>query len=157
MAELTAVIGCGNPNRSDDGVGPDVVRRLARCAGPRLKLLDAGTDGMTVMFAARGCTSLVIVDACTSGGEPGTMYELPAHAFEVPHRRGFTLHDFRWDHALYAGRTMFAAAFPTDVTVLLIEASSVAFGLGLSSEVTAAAAKAVARIEQLLVQRGAGI
>jgi hydrogenase maturation protease len=154
-AELSAVIGCGNPNRSDDGVGFHVIRRLAARAGPRVVLLDAGTDGMAVMFGARGCSSLIIVDACTTGGEPGAMFELPAHALAVPHPPSFTLHDFRWDHALYAGRKMFGSAFPTDVTVLLIEARSVALGLGLSDEVTAAAAKAVARIEQLLVQRRA--
>jgi len=154
-AELSAVIGCGNPDRSDDGVGFDVIRRLAPRAGPRVVLLDAASDGMAVMFGARGCASLIIVDACTTGGEPGAMFELPAHALAVRQPPSFTLRDFRWDHALYAGRKMFGAAFPTDVTVLLIEARSVALGLGLSDEVTAAAAKAVARIEQLLVQRRA--
>jgi len=155
VANVTAVIGCGNPNRSDDGVGFDVIRRLAPRAGPRLVLLDAGSDGMAAMFGARGCVSLIIVDACTTGGEPGGTFELPAHALAVSQPPSFTRHEFRWDHALYAGRRMFGAAFPTDVTVLLIEVRSVALGPGRSNEVNAAAAKAVTRIEQLLAQRGA--
>jgi hydrogenase maturation protease len=65
-----------------------------------------------------------------------------------------TLHDFRWDHALYAGRAMFAAEFPADVTVLLVEAASVAFGVELSPAVAAAVDKAVARIAELLAARG---
>jgi hydrogenase maturation protease len=160
MANLSTicVVGCGNPNRSDDGAGVDVVRQLGgrmAALGPQVRLRDAGTDGLAVMFAARGCHSLVIVDACSTGGEPGTMFELPAEVVAAPHRPSHTLHDFRWDHALYAGRRLLGAEFPTDITVLLIEAGSLAFGLGLSNEVRVAVAKAMARIEQLLAQRGA--
>jgi hydrogenase maturation protease len=154
MADLIAVIGCGNPNRSDDGVGIEVARRLAPRARPELQILDAGTDGMAVMFAARGCKTLILVDACTTGASPGTLFQVPAEQLAVPHRPSYTLHDFRWDHALYAGRKMFDAGFPTDLTVLLIEASSIALGIGLSAEVSAAAARAVERIEQLLMERG---
>jgi hydrogenase maturation protease len=154
MADLIAVIGCGNPTRSDDGFGAAVVRRLAPCAGPRLVVRDAGTDGMAVMFAARGCSALIVVDACVTGGAPGTLFELPAHVVAAPHRPTLTLHDFRWDHALHAGRAIFGAAFPADVTVLLVEAGSLAFGLGLSPAVEPAVARAVARIEQLLAERG---
>lgn len=160
MADLTpiAVIGCGNPNRSDDGAGVDVIRRLearAGGAGRGVRCLDAGTDGMAVMFAARGCAALIIVDACTTGGAPGTLFEVPAEVVAAPRPPSYTLHDFRWDHALHAGRAMFGAEFPTDITILLIEARSLAFGLGLSSEVSAAVVRATARIEQLLTQRGA--
>jgi hydrogenase maturation protease len=87
-------------------------------------------------------------------GCPGTMFQVPAEQLAVPHRPSYTLHDFRCDHALYAGRKMFGAGFPTDLTVLLIEARSLALGIGLSAEVSAAAAKAVERIAQLLVERG---
>jgi len=157
MANLTlpqvAVIGCGNPNRSDDGVGGEVIRRLAARAAPHLRLLDAGTDGMAVMFAARGCQAVIVVDACTTGALPGTLFELPADELAAPHPPSFTLHDFRWEHALYAGRRMFGAAFPADVTVLLIEARSLGVGLTLSAEVGAAVGRTVARIEQLLAER----
>jgi hydrogenase maturation protease len=154
VADLIAVIGCGNPTRSDDGFGAAVVRRLAPLAGPRLVVRDAGTDGIAVMFAARGCSALIVVDACRSGALPGALIELPADAVAAPHRPSLTLHDFRWDHALHAGRAMFAAEFPADVTVLLVEAASVAFGLELSPAVAAAVDKAVARIAELLAARG---
>lgn len=157
MANLTpaqaAVIGCGNPNRSDDGFGGEVIRRLAARAVPHLRLLDAGTDGMAVMFAARGCKTVIVVDACTTGAPPGTLFEVPAGELAAPHPPSFTLHDFRWEHALYAGRRMFGADFPADVTVLLVEARSLEVGLTLSDEVDAAVVKTIARIEQLLAER----
>jgi hydrogenase maturation protease len=153
---MIAVIGCGNPNRSDDGAGPGVVRALmARGLDrePRVRLLDAGTDGIGVMFAARGCHTLIIVDACRSGSEPGAVFETAGTVLEQRHRPSFTLHDFRWDHALFAGRRMFGAAFPTDVTVLLIEAASVDFGLELSPVVATAARQVADRVETLVRSR----
>jgi hydrogenase maturation protease len=153
---MIAVIGCGNPTRSDDGVGPEVVRALAAreaCRDARVRLLDAGTDGMAVMFAARDCSSLIVVDACRSGSAPGAVFEIPGPQLAQPHQPSLTLHDFRWDHALYAGRRMFGETFPSDVTVLLIEAETAAFGLGLSSCVADAAAKVVERVEVLVRSR----
>jgi enoyl-CoA hydratase len=52
-----------------------VVRRIT--PRPGVKFFDGATDGMAVMSAARGCTTLVVVDACTTGAEPGTIFEVP--------------------------------------------------------------------------------
>ena len=121
-----AVIACGNPTRTDDGVGAEVLRRLAACghgADPtRVKLLDAGTDGVAVIFAARGCRQLIVVDACRSGSEPGTVFELPGSELQDTASRPLATHDFRWEDAIAAGRRIFRDEFPTDVTVFLIEA-----------------------------------
>jgi len=154
---MICVIGCGNPNRLDDGVGPDVIRALRTRGFPappaELRLIDAGTDGMAAMFAARGCTSLIIVDACRSGSAPGAIFEVPGTELEREYAPALNLHNFRWDHALHAGRKIFRDQFPADVTVLLIEAQSVALGLGLSPKVACAAAKVVERIEVLIRAR----
>jgi hydrogenase maturation protease len=153
---MIAVIGCGNPNRGDDGAGPAVVGALlARGYGERgVRLLDAGTDGLAVMFASRGCRALIVVDACRSGSPPGAIFEVPGGEVEAAHQPSLTLHDFRWNHALYAGRRILREDFPTDVTALLIESQTVAFGVGLSPDVAAAAEKVTARIEAMIAARG---
>jgi hydrogenase maturation protease len=149
MHPRVAIIGCGNPNRRDDGAGPEVLR-LLRAALPEdtagIRLLDAGTDGMAVMFAAKGCESLIIVDACRSGAEAGAVFEVPGAELAQEPRDSFNLHDFRWDHALYAGRQIYRDDFPSDVTVYLIEAETVTFGIGLSEAVAVSAARVAARI-----------
>jgi len=154
---MLAVIGCGNPNRCDDGVGPAVIRALRDRAAwgetTGVKLLDVGTDGMAAMFAARSCRSLIVVDACRSGSPPGAIFEAPGSEFAADYAPSLNLHDFRWENALYAGRMMFHEAFPSDVTVLLIEAATVDFGIELSPSVSAAATKVVARIERLIEAR----
>lgn len=152
------IIGCGNSNRRDDGAGPEVLRLLrsdaatADRAAP-VRLLDAGTDGMAVMFAARGCEMLVIVDACRSGSESGAVFEVPGHELEQPPRSSFNLHDFRWDHALFAGRQMFREQFPAHVKVFLIEAENLEFGIGLSEKVTGAVRNVADRIREIVAAR----
>ncbi|MDX8533111.1 hydrogenase maturation protease [Mesorhizobium sp. VK25A] len=152
---MIAVVGCGNLNRQDDGAGPEVIRalRAGGLEGHDVKLLDAGTDGMAVMFAARGCTSLVLVDAARTGVEPGAIYEVPGHELARPYTPGLNLHDFRWDAALHAGRKIFGAAFPEDVTVFLIEAKQLDLGIGLSPNVAAATLSVARRIERIVAER----
>ena len=154
---MIAVIGCGNPNRSDDGAGVAVIQALRESAALRertdVRLLDAGTDGMAVMFAARGCATLIVIDSCKTGGEPGALFEVPGAELEAPHQPSLNLHDFRWDHALHAGRRIFGDQFPRDVVVLLVEAGSLALGVGLSDPVAAASRRVCSRVEQLIAGR----
>lgn len=148
------VIGCGNLNRSDDGVGVRVIHQLRAAWGAQLpagvRLFDAGTGGMEVMFQARGAQSLVIVDACRSGSQPGAVFTLPGSEIDGAHQPGYSLHDFRWDHAVYAGRRIFGAAFPSDLTVYLIEAGSLALGTELSEPVQRGADQVAALIGHTL-------
>jgi hydrogenase maturation protease len=148
---MIAVIGCGNLNRSDDGVGIEVVRALK--PADDVKLLDAGTDGMAVMFGARGCATLIVVDSCRTGGEPGSIFEVPGSELAKVHEAQQGLHGFRWDNALYAGKKIFREQFPTDVVVLLIEGRTFDLGLSLCREVAEARDKVKARIESLIAER----
>lgn len=146
-AASVAVIGCGNPNRRDDGVGPRVIELLRQQSlPPDVGLFDVGTDGMAVMYRARGVRRLIIVDARAPEGKPGAIYDVPGAVLAAPPPASLNLHDFRWDHALYAGRRIYGEAFPADVTVLLIEAASLDLGLGLSPAVEAAAGTVAERI-----------
>jgi hydrogenase maturation protease len=150
---MIAIVGCGNLNRSDDGVGPHVISELRarRAARDGVRLFDAGTDGMAAMFAARGCRTLIVIDACRSGAAPGAVFEVPGAEIEQTYTPSLNLHDFRWDHALHAGRAIFRNDFPDEVTVLLVEAETVDFGIGLSSVVAAATVKIIDRVEDLIV------
>jgi hydrogenase maturation protease len=145
-----AVVGCGNPNRRDDGVGPAVIARLRAESLPSgVELYDAGTDGMAVLYRARGVSHLIVIDARIPDGAPGAVYEVPGEVLERPPQPSLNLHDFRWDHALFAGRKIYGEAFPQDVKVFLIEAASLDFGLGLSTAVSAAADRVAGAIAEL--------
>jgi hydrogenase maturation protease len=149
---MFTIIGCGNTNRSDDGVGVFVAQSLQGYLRqqPRdhVRVFDAGTGGMDVMFQARGARKLVIVDACCSGSEAGAVFTVPGQELQADHQPEFSLHSFRWDHALAAGRKIFRDQFPSDVTVYLIEAKNLDFGLELSSPVRASAVRLIEKIER---------
>ncbi len=151
---MFTVIGCGNTNRSDDGVGSYVatslMRHFARAPNPAVRIFDAGTCGIEVMFAARSATQLVIVDAGETGSVPGAIFRVPGHELESLHQPVYSLHDFRWDHALFAGRKIFREQFPKDVTVFLIEAKELGLGLALSPPVLRAAEEVVHTICQMI-------
>jgi hydrogenase maturation protease len=145
------VIGCGNPNRSDDGVGPHVVNLLRENGVPEnVRVFDGGTDGMSVIYRARGATHLIIIDARVPEGSPGAIYEVPGEVLEAPPKQSLNLHDFRWDNALYAGRKIYGDDFPKTVSVLLIEAASLDLGLGLSPGIADAAKVAEAQIRKTI-------
>ncbi len=149
------VIGCGNLTRSDDGVGVYVAQALRAYLGqnPRdnVAVFDAGTGGMEVMFQARGASRLIIVDASKSGSEAGAIFKVPGRELESEPDPGYSLHDFRWQHALSAGRKIFGDDFPEDVTVYLIEAASLAYGLELTAPVTASATRVAEEIRGIIL------
>jgi hydrogenase maturation protease len=151
---MLTIIGCGNSNRSDDGVGvfvaqalQDYLRRRPRAD---VRVFDAGTAGMEVMFQARGARKLMIVDASISGSEAGAIFTVPGEELRADHEPEYSLHGFRWDHALAAGRKIFREQFPSDVTVYLIEAKSIAVGLEMSAPVRVSADRLVAQIKELI-------
>lgn len=147
---MLTIIGCGNLNRCDDGVGVLIAQRLQRQlqAHPlaAVRVFDCGTAGIDVMFQARGSDELIIIDASQTGSPAGAVYEVPGAELEQLPEPSYNLHDFRWDHAIAAGRQIFKEAFPKQVTVYLIEAARLDFGWELSPAVQAAADTVYAKL-----------
>jgi hydrogenase maturation protease len=133
---VLTIIGCGNLNRSDDAVGVIIAQRLqqhlTQNPHPHVRVFDCGTAGMEVMFQAKGSRALVIIDASSTGSPPGAIFKVPGKELEALPQPSYNLHNFRWDHALAAGRKIFTDNFPQDVTVYLIEAANLDLGLELS-------------------------
>lgn len=155
---MLTVIGCGNTNRADDGVGVHVVRRLQAMAEREgysgVRLVDAGTSGVESMLEAAGSTALIYVDANASGAAPGTVIELKGEQIAASAASGVSLHDFRWDHALRLGRELYKDAFPDDVTVYLIEVCNVEYGTELAARVAVAADAVVQAVWRRIMDAG---
>lgn len=146
----TLIIGCGNILRGDDAVGPVLVRHLWDRANlpADVQCADGGTGGMDVAFKMRGVDEVILVDACTTGAEPGTTYEVPgAELEELPPLEGINLHAFKWNHALAFARWLLKDEYPRRIRVYLIEAADLRVGQALSPAVEAAMHRLVERIE----------
>ena len=146
------VIGCGNLLRGDDAAGPVLVRRLGERGLPDgVQCSDAGTGGIDVAFGMRGVPHVVLVDACRSGSEPGTLFELPgAEVEQLPPLTGINLHAFRWDHALAFAHWLLKEDYPAKVTVLLVEGEQFEPGTPLSPAVDRGVDELCARILTLV-------
>lgn len=133
------IIGCGNLLRSDDALGPVLIRRLWEMGLPEhIRVSDGGTAGMDVAFQMEGMEEVVIVDACRTGAEVGTLYEIPGSEVEAPPLEQMNLHAFRWDNAIAFGRWLLKERYPEKVTVFLVEGARFDFGMDMSPEVAAA-------------------
>ena len=142
----TAILGFGNPVRSDDGIGCHVIERLKQELGdaPHLTLLDMGTSAFEVLFQLQGHDRIILVDAVINTGEPdGALYRLPAEAVaaSIQDDPMVFLHSLKWDQALSYAKKILGDAWPEDIAVYLIAVSDTRLELGLSDAVREAGEK----------------
>jgi hydrogenase maturation protease len=147
----TLVIGCGNTLRGDDAAGPELVRRLRdRGLPPHVGCVDAGTGGLDVALHMRNIPEVILVDACRSVSEPGSLFEVSGAELEaIPPPAGLNLHAFRWNHALALARCLLADEYPDVVTAYLVEGERFDAEEGLSPAVS----EAIDRLADLLLCR----
>ncbi len=110
---------------------------------------------MDVAFKMRGARLVILIDAATTGSEPGTIYEIPGSEIEqLPPLEGMHSHQFRWDHALAFGHWLLGEDdYPADVTVFLIEIEQTTPGADLSPRVDAA----MRQVAGLVIDRWASV
>lgn len=100
----TAIMGFGNPVRSDDGIGIYVIDQLrSKIQKPNeVTLFDMGTSAFEVLFNLVGHDRILIVDATVNSNEaPGTLFKVPAEeVMRAPQDDPMVfLHGLRWDQA----------------------------------------------------------
>jgi hydrogenase maturation protease len=142
----TLVIGIGNDFRQDDGAGLAVARQLRSRARGRIRVMEHGGDGTSLLDAWEGAGLVVLVDAVRSGSSPGTIHHVDVRA------EGLLPGPFVWSssHALGVADAVKLAArlnrLPPALFLYGIEGRRFGLGQGLSPEVKAAAAAVVERL-----------
>ena len=84
MADRIRVIGVGNPDRGDDGVGPAVAARVAMSSAPDIDVVVSIADPSRLIERWEGADVVVIVDAVVDGSEPGTVTRFEADRDPIP-------------------------------------------------------------------------
>jgi hydrogenase maturation protease len=149
----TAILGFGNPVRSDDGIGCYVIDQLKKDLGehPDISLLDMGTSAFEVLFQLKGHKRIIFVDAVINTNEPdGTLYRLPAeevaaHIIDDPM---VFLHSLKWDQALSYAKKILQNEYPDDIQAYLIAVSNIRLEVDLCETVKAAGDKVVEMIKE---------
>lgn len=147
----TLVAGFGNVLRGDDGFGVEVVRRLADRgrASSAVELLDVGTGGIRLaQELLGGYDRLIIVDAATRGGTPGTVYTLVVDGVEPT--REIDMHTTIPSRALEVAQAF--GPLPREIFLVGCEPESVdELTTSFTAPVAAAVDRAVHAVERLLM------
>jgi hydrogenase maturation protease len=149
----TAILGFGNPVRSDDGVGCMVIDELRKKLGDEdredISLIDMGTSAFEVLFQLRDHDRIILVDAVMNTGEPdGTLYRLPAEAVaaSIQDDPMVFLHSLKWDQALSYAKKILGDAYPDDISVYLIAITNTRLDVGMCDVVQEAGLKTTDKI-----------
>ena len=140
VEKKTAIMGFGNPVRSDDAVGIYVLECLKKQLAKRsdVSLFDMGTSAFEVLFGLKGHQRILLVDAVVNSGEPvGTLFKVPAHeVMQAPQEDPMVfLHGMKWDQALSYAKKIMGDAYPEDITVYLIAIDNTKLEVDLSPTV----------------------
>lgn len=146
----TLIAGFGNVLRGDDGFGVEVVRRLAErgWASDVIELLDVGTGGIRLAQELQTrYDRLIIVDAATRGGAPGSVYTLIVDG--VRHTREIDMHTTIPSRALEVAQAL--GPLPPQIYLVGCEPESVDdWTTDFTPRVEAAVDQAIREIEALL-------
>jgi hydrogenase maturation protease len=153
LSESTVVIGCGNPDRRDDGAGLEVVRRLRGAVADSIQLCEQRGEATGLMAAWEGAEHALVVDATASGASPGLVrrFQVQEHSLAADVRRRST-HDFGLSEAIELSRRL--GTLPHRLVVYAIEGEDFGHGRGLSPPVVRAVETVAREILAELERRG---
>jgi len=131
------VLGVGNPDRGDDGVGPAVLDRLRGRLPAGAEGQVSGGDFLNLINDWAEVEGLVVVDAAAALGTPGRVHRIDATSGDMPlPRQPASSHAFGLPEAIALARSLGQA--PGQIVVLAVEGEDFATGAGLSPMVAAA-------------------
>ena len=147
----TAIMGFGNPVRSDDALGIYVIERLREKLPPTedISIFDMGTAAFEVLFGLKGHDRIILVDAVLNSNEPvGTLFKVPAEeVMKAPQDDPMVfLHGMKWDQALSYTKKIMQDEYPEDIQVYLVAIENTKLEVDLSDEVKDAGDKIVQHI-----------
>lgn len=136
----TAIMGFGNPVRSDDAIGIYVIEQLKEklLQSGEVSIFDMGTAAFEVLFGLKGHSKIILVDAVLNSGESvGTIFKVPAEEImKAPKDDPLVfLHGMKWDQALSYAKKILLDEYPEDIQVYLIAIENTKLEVDLSNTV----------------------
>ncbi|MCD6264549.1 MAG: HyaD/HybD family hydrogenase maturation endopeptidase [Deltaproteobacteria bacterium] len=138
------ILGVGNLILKDEGVGVHVVKEMEnRELPPGVEVIDGGTATMDLLSIIHESEKIIVIDALTSGGQPGTIYRcLPEELMDAP-ERPLSLHQVDLLDVLLMARQL---GGHVSVVIIGVEPKEISCGMELTTEVKAAVPKVIKAI-----------
>jgi hydrogenase maturation protease len=144
-ARRRIVIGIGNPDRGDDGVGRQVARLLVGRVPDDVEVVELDGEATALLEQLETAETAYLIDAAASGSDAGTVQRfdcregpLPEASFRV------STHGLGLGSAIELARAL--GQLPPRCVVYAIEVADVAAGAGITGEIRASARALAARI-----------
>jgi hydrogenase maturation protease len=145
------VIGLGNPDRGDDGVGALVVAALAGRLPEGVEATTRAGDMLALVEDWTGAQAVICIDAAATVGAPGRIHRIDGHDGALLPEPGLaSSHAFGLAEAIALSRALGTA--PPVLIVYAVEGSGFDTGAPVSAAVAAAvdevAAQVLAEVER---------
>lgn len=154
MIPRILIAGVGNVLLQDDGFGPQTIARLQSEyeLGPEVELLDLGTPGLDFVDYLVGRDVLIILDALSTGGEPGEILTFDRQQLQeyMPNMR-LSAHQPCLQETLFTAET--ADVCPPEVLLVGVVGANFEVTTELSEVVEDAMPAALELVAELLRQR----
>jgi hydrogenase maturation protease len=145
MSTANMVIGIGNEYRSDDGAGLRVLRALREKMLAGTVLIECTDEGIDLPETWKTASSVIVIDAVSSGAQPGTIYRLDALAQPISTDLSFqSTHSFGITEMIELARIL--GQLPARLIVYAIEGKDFSMGTALSAEVESSVQQVVAQV-----------
>lgn len=153
--EPALVIGVGNRYRGDDAFGCLVASALARMVIPALQCIEHDGEPAALIDCWQGAGKVLLVDAVSSGGEPGEIFHFDLSRQPLPQRyRLYSSHAFGVPEAVELARAL--DKLPAQIAFIGAEGTGFDAGEGLSAPLAAATPAVIAQILDWFGGVGAG-
>jgi hydrogenase maturation protease len=139
------IIGVGNPDRGDDGIGRVVAERLRGQVADGIEIKVLNGEVTALLDCLERADSAYLIDAVSSGAEAGTVHRFDVSAIPLPSLSfAASTHGLGLAEAIELARAM--ECLPVPCVVYGVEAASFDDGRPLSSAVRTAGKQVSDRI-----------
>ncbi len=136
MKTEVTIIGFGNKYRSDDGIGIRVIEELKKLDSfKEVEVIDGGTSGTDLLFLAKECKKIIIIDAIDIGKDAGQVVCIKASDIEEFIKgdyKSLSLHDLNLCDVLKIIREL---KIDTEILIIGVKPENIGFGESLTPEI----------------------
>lgn len=131
------IIGVGNLLLRDEGVGVHLAHAFEQQALPEgVQVLDAGTGGMSVLYAMEKARKVIFLDAAEMGKPPGAFVKFAPREVKLSGAElNISFHELGLPQVLELAEALGVAC---EVVVFGVQPKDLSWGIGLSPEVARA-------------------
>ena len=146
------IIGVGNEDRHDDGIGIVIARKLKNMVQQEIKVIEARREAVELLDSWKDAEKVIMIDAANGFEKTGKIYRFHVNNEPFPcDFSNYSTHTFSLNQVIELARNL--NELPTELVIYGIQGMNFNIGRGLSEELNESIKKVVSLIEKELVRK----